>query len=69
MVKNGSVKIGNTEMYYVAFGRGLKKLIVLPGLSDGLATVKGKAFVLSVPYKKFLKDYTVYMFSRKNDMP
>ena len=69
MAKNGSVKIGNTEMYYVAFGRGPKKLIVLPGLSDGLATVKGKAFVLSVPFKKFLKDYTVYMFSRKNDMP
>lgn len=69
MAKNGSVKIGDAEMYYVAFGRGSKKLIALPGLSDGLATVKGKALVLSAPFKKFLKDYTVYMFSRKNDMP
>ena len=69
MVKNGSVKIGNTDMYYVSFGKGSKKMVVLPGLSDGLATVKGKAFVLAPPYKKFLKDYTVYMFSRKNDMP
>ena len=69
MFKNGSVKIGDTEMYYVAFGRGSKKLIVLPGLSDGLATVKGKALVLSAPFKKLLKDYTVYMFSRKNEMP
>ena len=69
MVKNGSVKIGNTDMYYAVFVRGPKKLIALPGLSDGLATVKGKALVLSAPYKKFLKDYTVYMFSRKNDMP
>ena len=69
MVKNGSVKIGNTDMYYVAFGRGPKRLIALPGLSDGLATVKGKALVLSAPFKIFLKDYTVYMFSRKNDMP
>ena len=43
MVKNGSVRIGDTDMYYVAFGRGPKKLIALPGLSDGLATVKGKA--------------------------
>ena len=25
--------------------------------------------MLSVPYKKYLKDYTVYMFSRKNSMP
>lgn len=69
MAKNGSVKIENTEMYYASFGKGPKKMVVLPGLSDGLATVKGKAFVLAPPFKKFLKDYTVYMFSRKNDMP
>ena len=60
MVKNGSVKIGNTDMYYVAFGRGPKKLVALPGLSDGLATVKGKALVLFAPFKKFLKDYCCY---------
>ena len=38
--RNGCVKLGDTEMYYVAFGSGEKTLIVLPGLSDGLATVK-----------------------------
>ena len=69
MMKNGQVAVGDTEMYYVSFGSGSRKLTVLPGLSDGLATVKGKALVLSVPYKKYLKDYTVYMFSRKNSMP
>ena len=67
--RNGCVKLGDTEMYYAAFGSGEKKLIVLPGLSDGLATVKGKAFILAGPYKKFMKNYTVYMFSRKNKMP
>ena len=66
---NGCVAIGDTDMYYVSFGSGPKNLIVLPGLTDGLATVKGKAFILSAPYKKFLKDYTVFMFSRKNKMP
>lgn len=69
MRKNGCVKIGNTDMYYVAFGSGSKNLVVLPGLSDGLATVKGKAWILSFPYKKFFQTYTVYMFSRKNKMP
>ena len=69
MRKNGCVTVGNTEMYYAAFGKGSRKLIVLPGLSDGLATVKGKAWVLSRPYRKFLPSYTVYMFSRKNEMP
>ena len=68
-MKNGTVKIGNTDMYYVSFGKGERKLVVLPGLSDGLATVKGKAMILSVSYRKFFDDYTVYMFSRKNDMP
>ena len=69
MRKNGCVSIDNTEMYYVSFGSGRKKLVVLPGLSDGLATVKGKAWILSPPYKKFFQDFTVYMFSRKDKMP
>ncbi|MCR5735376.1 MAG: alpha/beta hydrolase [Lachnospiraceae bacterium] len=69
MLKNGAVTAGKTDMYYAAFGRGSNKLVVLPGLSDGLATVKGKAWILSSPYKKFFQDYTVYIFSRKNDMP
>lgn len=69
MRKNGCVTVGDTDMYYVSFGTGQKMLAVLPGLSDGLATVKGKARILSPPYRKFLRDYTVYMFSRKNAMP
>lgn len=67
--KNGTVLVGNTEMDYVSFGSGSKALILLPGLSDGLATVKGKALLLASPYKLFFKDYTVFMFSRKNDLP
>ncbi len=69
MRKNGCVKTGDTEMYYAAFGGGSGKLVVLPGLSDGLATVKGKAWILASPYKRFFREFTVYMFSRKNDMP
>ena len=61
MQKNGCVKVGNTDMYYVAFGEGKKNLVVLPGLSDGLWTVKGKAMLLAGSYKRFFKDYTVYM--------
>lgn len=68
-MKNGHVAIDNTRMEYVSFGRGERTLVVLPGLSDGLTTVKGKALVLWMPYGRFLRDYTVYMFSRKNDMP
>lgn len=67
--KNGTVPIGSTEMRYVSFGFGSRALILLPGLSDGLTTVKGKALLLAAPYKMFFKDYTVYIFSRKNELP
>ncbi|WP_026507885.1 alpha/beta fold hydrolase [Butyrivibrio sp. MC2013] len=69
MRKNGCVEVGNTDMYYAAFGEGAKILVVLPGLSDGFWTVKGKAWLLAGSYRRFFKDYTVYMFSRKNDLP
>ncbi|MBR1813811.1 MAG: alpha/beta hydrolase [Lachnospiraceae bacterium] len=68
-MKNGSVRIGRTDMFYVSFGSGPRNMVILPGLSDGLATVKGKAWILSLPYRKYFRDYTIYMFSRKNDMP
>ena len=67
--KNGTIPIGNTKMSYVSFGLGKKVLILLPGLSDGLATVDGKALLLAIPYKLFFKDYTLFMFSRKNNLP
>ncbi len=55
-------------MSYVSFGRGDRKLAVIPGLSDGLSTVRGKALLLAPAYRPFLDEYTVYMFSRKNDL-
>lgn len=67
--KDGSIDIGGAKMDYVRFGSGEKNLILLPGLSDGLATVKGKALLLAPPYKLFFKKYTVWMFSRRQDLP
>lgn len=67
--KNGEVALGDTEMSYVSFGHGDRTLILLPGLSDGLATVKGKALLLAKPYTLFFDRFTVYMFSRKKNMP
>lgn len=67
--KNGVVTVGDTEMEFVSFGYGEKTLIFLPGLSDGLSTVKGKALLLAKPYELFFEKYTVYIFSRKNVLP
>ena len=66
--KGGKIKIGNTDMDYVSFGRGEKTLVIVPGLSDGLKTVKGTAIPLALMYKQFAKDYKVYVFSRKNQL-
>ena len=66
--RNGTVKIGNTEMEYISFGHGNENLIMLPGLGDGLRTVKGAAAVMAVMYRKYGRNYKVYMFSRKNKL-
>lgn len=64
--KNRSVRIGNTDMDFVSFGKGGQALVILPGLGDALRTVKGMAMVLTAMYRLFAKDFTVYIFSRKN---
>ena len=66
--KEGNIKIGETDMDYVTFGRGHKPLIIIPGLGDGLRTVKGTKTLLAIMYRLFAKDYRVYIFSRKNQI-
>ena len=43
---SGSVPLDGTEMEYACFGTGGRNLVVIPGLSDGLATVKGMTMTL-----------------------
>ena len=69
MIKNGRISLSNADMDYICFGRGEKTLILLPGLGDALSTVKGTALPMALMYRIFAKDYTVYMFSRKNHLP
>lgn len=58
-----------SDMNYVSFGSGKKSLIMMPGLGDGLSTVKGKSFILAATYKMYARKYRVYIFSRKNCLP
>ena len=66
---NGRVALHEGTMSDVSFGNGPRRLVILPGLSDGLATVAGKALLLVGPYRPYLQDFTVYMFSRKEPLP
>lgn len=67
--KNGTLKIGGTEMDYIRFGTGERILIMLPGLGDGLRSVKGTALPMAMMYRVFAGEFTVYAFSRKNVLP
>ena len=67
--KNKSVKVGNTSMNYAQFGIGEKSLIMIPGLGDGLRADKKLALFYAMLYGKFAKEYTVYVFSQKTEMP
>lgn len=66
--KGGRVSIGDTDMDYISFGTGRDTLLIIPGLGDGLTTVKGMAAIMALSYRIYAKDYKVYMFSRKNKL-
>lgn len=67
--KNGTLKIGGSEMDYIRFGTGERILVMLPGLGDGLRSMKGTALPMALTYWAFAKEFTVYAFSRKNALP
>ncbi len=67
--KNGTLNIGNTTMDYIRFGSGNRILIMLPGLGDSLRSMKGTALPMAFMYREFAKEFTVYAFSRKNELP
>ena len=66
---NSTLKIGGTTMDYIRFGTGERILVMLPGLGDGLRSMKGTALPMAFMYREFARDFTVYAFSRKNALP
>lgn len=67
--KNGTIPFGETTMDYIRFGTGKRILIMLPGLGDGLRSMKGTALPMALMYRALAKDCTVYAFSRLNELP
>ena len=68
MIRNGTLILKNGRMDYIRFGKGARVLIMLPGLGDGLRTVKGTALPMALLYRRFAKQYTVYVFSRREPL-
>ena len=67
-IKEGTIPMGESEMQYLVFGKGNRLLVILPGLSDGLKTVKDSKMMLWYLYRKFATTFQVWIFSRKNTL-
>lgn len=67
--KNGRVKLKTGEMDYIRFGNGKNTLIMIPGVGDGLRTVKGMALPFALLYRSLIREFTVYVFSRRENLP
>ncbi len=63
--KNGRLTLPTGEMDYIRFGSGSKTLVMIPGVGDGLKTVKGMALPFALMYRTLAMDFTVYVFSRR----
>lgn len=66
--KNGTLRLGTRTMDYISYGSGPDIIIMIPGLGDGLRTVKGTAAGFALLYDDFAKNHTVYAFSRVNEL-
>ena len=66
--KGKTLYFNDKSMDYVTFGIGNQPLVIIPGLGDGLQTVKGMAMPLSITYRILAKRYKIYVFSRINEL-
>ena len=64
--KNINVNGGGVD--YISFGKGDKYLIIVPGLGDGIKTVRGMYFPYFFKYKKLASKYKIFIFSRRNNI-
>ena len=66
MVTN-CVKVNDIEMEYFSFGSGERAFVILPGVST--RSVMLSAMAVGAAYRDFGKEYTVYCFDRRRNMP
>jgi len=62
-----TVQLNTGTLDYAVFGRGNKPFVIIPGLS--LRDVKGAGAGLALMYRKFAKDYRIYVIDKKSAIP
>ena len=67
--RNEHIQLNSFDCDYISFGKGKDPLIMLPGVGDGFKTARGVAVPFALMYRCFARDFRVYVFSRRNNMP
>lgn len=62
--KEGKINTGEACFDYIQFGTGQKTLLMIQGLNTN--GIKGAALSLAYMYRMFAKEYTVYLFDRRD---
>ena len=65
--KEQTLTIENIQMDYITFGDGTKSLVMIQGLNTN--GIKGSAVPLAMMYHIFAKEYKVYLFDRRKNLP
>lgn len=64
--KEGKIHIGEVSFDYIQFGIGKKTLLMIQGLNTN--GIKGAAVSLAYMYRIFAKEYTIYLFDRRDEV-
>ncbi len=67
-IEDNHVIVGNSKINYLSFGRGTEPLVIIPGLGDGLRTVKGMGLIMARIYHNYARTYRVWLLSRKDKL-
>ena len=65
--KEHKLNLQDMQMDYITFGKGTKPLVMVQGLST--RSINGAAVPLAYMYRIFAKDYKVYLFDRRKNIP
>ena len=65
--KESSLQLNYGKVRYISFGMGEKPLVMIQGLNT--RGIHGMAVPLAWMYRVFAKEYKVYLFDRREDLP
>ena len=69
MAYDFSMETDQARMDAACFGNGEKALVMIPGLGDGLKTVRGMGILLSMTYRLWGERFRVLVPSRREPVP